>query len=368
MRIPRTKGGLAVINITSYCNSNCIFCKEGKHDHPFNVPLETIKKTLLKLKTLGVNEVNFMGGETALRSDLEEIFQYTKKQGMTIGLVTNGLRFSDPVFAKRILKFVTFMEISIHAADKKMYHAISGRDCFEKLLRGIENINAYNQCSAVFFNFVPNSINASKMTDVFRLVKKIWPKNNAFFHIKKLAIKGKVKTAPQLLPNDAELRKLLRTALRYAAENKIGVCVSGFPLCAYDGFEHLSLELLHELKKNKNFFTNSYLLTENTDFSCPKTSIRKDTHFPARCHPCGLKRICPGLDQQYFEIKNSINYLTPQKKNIRSVVKEFLLKNTLFQGDYFYHYYPFKGLFKKHVIDMKRAEKISRHMEKLLLT
>ncbi|UCG95716.1 MAG: radical SAM protein, partial [archaeon] len=67
---------MAVLNIISYCNQDCIFCSGNtgvSHIASYNF----IKKLLNKLKNKGVEEVVFTGGEVTLRPDIIEILRYS---------------------------------------------------------------------------------------------------------------------------------------------------------------------------------------------------------------------------------------------------------------------------------------------------
>ncbi|HAJ56637.1 MAG TPA: hypothetical protein DCL35_02580 [Candidatus Omnitrophica bacterium] len=339
--IRKIKGGIAILNVTSHCNAKCKFCSEGGHEHPVHVPLSIIKRTVSSLKSRGVREISFMGGETTLRHDLEEILKFSKEQGMAIYMVTNGLRFSDASFAKRTLRFLDGIEISAHTAEKEMYKDIMGTDGFEQLLEGIGNIKKYNRCVAVFFNFVPNSINAEKITDVFRLLKKIFKNNRFLIHVKTLNVEGKVAEAPYLLPDYGHFRPFLRRALLYAEKRGIGAVISRFPMCIYTGFEHLCLELPLEIRENPSFFHNDRLLSETTDFS--RASMRPSSakgHFFEPCRACSLRRICPGIDPGYFKARKTVDFLSPQKKGIAIVMRKMLEESRFFKLDYSYHNYP----------------------------
>ena len=315
---------------------------------------------------MGVREITFMGGETTLRTDVEEIFAFVKKQGMALSFVTNGLRFADPVFAAKILKFADFVAISIHSAEKNMYRALSGIDGFGIFLKGLNHINMYNRCAALVFNFVPNSINASKIVDAIRLIQKMRWKTRYFFNIKKLMFRGKVRTRPELLLADAQLRQHLLRALAYAAKNRIGMVVDNFPLCIYEGFEYLSLELVCELLKYRFIYGNRYLLSKDTTFLRPATLLER-ARYLIRCDSCSLKRICPGVDREYFKAKDFKCALTPQKKKLRSVIYDFLRKNLFFNFDYFCHPYRFEALFGKNGMSAKYAKALSCQIEEQLL-
>lgn len=59
---------------------------------------------LLKASQAGIPHVIFTGGEPTLRADLVELIEMAEKLGMVAGLLTNGLRLSEPEYLQSLLK------------------------------------------------------------------------------------------------------------------------------------------------------------------------------------------------------------------------------------------------------------------------
>lgn len=364
--IRKIKGKTAILNITSYCNADCIFCSEGNHVHPVNVDMAVIKETVLKLKTQGVREINFMGGETTLRNDFEEILKFIHRQGIHTYLVTNGIRFSDLKFTKKILKYLGSVEISFHAPEKKMFQRLTGVDCFENILNGIENIKKCNRRIFIFFNFIPNSINFIKITDTLRLLKKIMGSDYFCFHVKTLNVEGKVEENTDLVPDYGRFKGYLKKAIRYAIRKNIGIVISRFPLCLYDGFEYLSLELPLELRENKSFFYNYRILSRDMQLETKSILNQPNTSKIIRCLSCSLRRICPGLNSEYLKVRSGISFLAPQKKTICSVIEKMIRHSYFFKRDYLFHTYPFKVRLNHKRSDNNRDHQLAKRLEAVL--
>lgn len=62
------------------------------------------KTVLDKSWKAGVPHIVFTGGEPTLRDDLPELIRYAEATGQVSGLLTDGLRFADPVYLDMILK------------------------------------------------------------------------------------------------------------------------------------------------------------------------------------------------------------------------------------------------------------------------
>ena len=83
-----------LMELTSICNHQCLFCYcPWENDKNYNLkelPTTDWCAILDKLKTYGVEEVTFTGGEASTRKDLFEIIDHAHKLGYRIGLISNG--------------------------------------------------------------------------------------------------------------------------------------------------------------------------------------------------------------------------------------------------------------------------------------
>lgn len=66
--------------------------------------LEEWKTILEKAWNAGIPHIIFTGGEPTLRPDLPDLIAYTEKLGQVVGLLTDGLRLSDPKFLHQLLQ------------------------------------------------------------------------------------------------------------------------------------------------------------------------------------------------------------------------------------------------------------------------
>ncbi|MGD0707668.1 MAG: radical SAM protein [Anaerolineaceae bacterium] len=80
---------------------------------PDTAPAERVKRELLtdewksvlqKAWDAGIPHVVFTGGEPTLRPDLPDLISFTESIGMVCGLLTDGLRFSDPKYLNQLLQ------------------------------------------------------------------------------------------------------------------------------------------------------------------------------------------------------------------------------------------------------------------------
>ena len=62
------------------------------------------EKILTSAWQAGIPHVIFTGGEPTLRPDLPDLIQYAENLGMVSGLLSDGLRFSEPEFLEKVLQ------------------------------------------------------------------------------------------------------------------------------------------------------------------------------------------------------------------------------------------------------------------------
>ncbi len=76
--------------ITSKCNMNCIHCSASANDESHkDLTFKEIEIVLNKLKELGIESINFSGGELFMRKDMLDIFRKTVELGFRFSFASN---------------------------------------------------------------------------------------------------------------------------------------------------------------------------------------------------------------------------------------------------------------------------------------
>ena len=105
-----------LMELTSICNHQCLFCYcPWENDKNYNLkelPTTDWCAILDKLKTYGVEEVTFTGGEASTRKDLFEIIDHAHKLGYRIGLISNG-KLLDENFLQKLVPYNVMLNISV---------------------------------------------------------------------------------------------------------------------------------------------------------------------------------------------------------------------------------------------------------------
>ena len=131
------------VSITDRCNLRCAYCmpEQGlpKLDHEDVLRYEEILRLVRIIVGMGISRVRVTGGEPLVRKDIlylcENIAGMSNVESLSI--TTNGVllsRFAESLFKSGIKR----INVSLDTLKPERYAAITRRDCFEEVWRGIE--------------------------------------------------------------------------------------------------------------------------------------------------------------------------------------------------------------------------------------
>ncbi|ACF14844.1 Radical SAM domain protein [Chloroherpeton thalassium ATCC 35110] len=120
--------------LTYRCNAECKFCDIWKKPSIY-ASLPDIQQNLTDLKRLGVQFVDFTGGEPLLHKDLPEILSFAKQLGFFTSITTNTLLY--PKQAAKLTGKVDLLHFSLDSIVPEKHDEIRGVSCFSKLLESI---------------------------------------------------------------------------------------------------------------------------------------------------------------------------------------------------------------------------------------
>jgi MoaA/NifB/PqqE/SkfB family radical SAM enzyme len=125
----------ASLNITDRCNLRCIMCKQWRQENKQEISTEKWFDTIKQLKDIGIEEINFTGGEPLLRDDIFEMVKYASSLGITCGITTNGSLLTQNIINKLVESGIKIFTLSIDALNEE-YEKIRG---VEKIFKNVEN-------------------------------------------------------------------------------------------------------------------------------------------------------------------------------------------------------------------------------------
>ncbi|MBN2407337.1 MAG: radical SAM protein [Elusimicrobia bacterium] len=130
------------LDMTNICNNDCPFCFgfHKRKDIPAALDPELAVGIVDQIKEFGGKGLTFTGGgEPTCNRHTMEVVEYSKKKGLDVGFISNGLLL-DESRAERLVKNCMWIRISLDAGTQEVYektHGLDG-DAFEKVLKNVE--------------------------------------------------------------------------------------------------------------------------------------------------------------------------------------------------------------------------------------
>jgi len=126
------------VSVTQRCNLKCIYCHaEGEQAPSKEMSADQISEILKISQTLGIKKVKFTGGEPLIRDDIVDIINSVPK-GMESSLTTNGTFIANYAHDLKSAG-LSRVNISIDTLNRERYKKITGKDCLNSVLTGIES-------------------------------------------------------------------------------------------------------------------------------------------------------------------------------------------------------------------------------------
>ena len=130
------KYGLPLITLylTERCNSRCVTCDYWRHGRR-DVTLESVRRLLPELESLGTRTALISGGEPLLNPEWPAIASMLREAGLELWLLTSGLSLAK--HARRATSLFQSITVSLDGTCAATYAAIRGLDAFDKVCEGI---------------------------------------------------------------------------------------------------------------------------------------------------------------------------------------------------------------------------------------
>ncbi len=125
------------IGLTAACNFNCIFCSKADSAKEQWDPV-LLEEVLQEARELGLQKVEFTGGEPLLFPGIMELIGELKDRGITSLLVTNG-RLIEPEIAAKLAREEAMVAVSLTTLQEEKFNRMTGtRGNLPRVLEGIE--------------------------------------------------------------------------------------------------------------------------------------------------------------------------------------------------------------------------------------
>jgi len=131
----RSRPVLCNYYVTYRCNARCAFCDIWQRPSPY-IRLEDAEQNLHDLKRLGVQVIDFTGGEPLLHRHIDCLLGMAHKMGFITTLTTNGMLY--PKMAERLKGKVDMLHFSLDAAHQQPHDKGRGVPCYDLVMESIQ--------------------------------------------------------------------------------------------------------------------------------------------------------------------------------------------------------------------------------------
>jgi Radical SAM superfamily len=127
---------VVVLDVTDKCNLTCHHCYHVPDNHSPNKPVQKV------LEDIGLTPNDFSiilgGAEPTIRRDIAELAEAVRGEGRSVGVLSNGVRFSDLAVTEQVAPHLDgFVLIGLN---HRSYH---GETIHAKQLAGLRNLHHY---------------------------------------------------------------------------------------------------------------------------------------------------------------------------------------------------------------------------------
>ncbi len=256
--------------LTKKCNCSCTHCFMDSNSPNWvskEVSLQEIGDIIQQFSDTGGFYVRLTGGEPTIRKDFFEIVDMITKEGVMIGLNTNGL-FDEKTLEKILSKEIKDIRISLDGPEE-VNDAIRGKGTYRRAVQTLEGIAEYNKTAHFPVNATMNVVlMKSNMGTIGNMIKTAQRYgSNVSFGL--LRISGRAQAKEMLSPEEV----VSATYITHTTREELGLPKSAV---------RINYDILCEEPNQKRFapypFDNS---------KCPIGSNGVTLDAYSRISPCG---------------------------------------------------------------------------------
>lgn len=128
-------------DLTYNCNLNCKHCYLGNKRNEEQFSTDQVLQSISKLFNVGINLIEYSGGEIFLREDIFTILKYTNKLKIPFSIRSNGTLFNlETANILSKIDFLRMVHISLDGANDKVTSITRGTGQFQEIIKGIKNL------------------------------------------------------------------------------------------------------------------------------------------------------------------------------------------------------------------------------------
>lgn len=158
---------IVFVETTNRCNMNCPICITNvpSMGFEFEPRMEYFEKIFNYYASFEFPpSIQLFGGEPTMRDDLLDIIALARSKGLSVRLVTNGLKLADPVFCEKIVESGASILISFDGLQKEMYEKLRGfAGALDLKLKALSNIAKHKKGKVILMTVIDKNMNADDM-------------------------------------------------------------------------------------------------------------------------------------------------------------------------------------------------------------
>ena len=165
-------------SITNQCNFDCIWCSDNelRSKQKDNMPLPIVRKLAKELVDNNTKGVTIEGGgEPTIDKNFNEIVEIFKKEGLSLGLITNG----SVRLPERVVNQFDWIRVSLDVSNSEEMKNLKGYGNFEKIINNIRYFS--NQRPVVGVGYVATCQN---MNNIESLILRLCETNVRYIQIR----------------------------------------------------------------------------------------------------------------------------------------------------------------------------------------
>lgn len=135
---------------THGCSLRCDYCYMSADTVlPGELSTEQARSLIEQSAQLGVKRFVFTGGEALIRKDIFELGRYAKELGLLAEIITNATLITSLEVAQKVKESFDQIITSLDGGCPQTNDPHRGRGSFEKIVRGIKNLNAVSASPSI---------------------------------------------------------------------------------------------------------------------------------------------------------------------------------------------------------------------------
>ncbi len=176
--------------VTYRCNARCRFCdlwKKRRYRETGDCSIEDVATNLAALRKIGIEFIDFTGGEPLLHPDLPDMLKMAKAHLFRTSVTTNCLLY--PERAKELKGLVDLLHFSLDSMNNNQHDELRGCECHADVMQSIEIAKSLGERPDLLFTATPTNVEAIEgLVDLAQREKLILIVNPVFKYSDQIAL------------------------------------------------------------------------------------------------------------------------------------------------------------------------------------